>query len=419
MRTQSILTLLACFVLSGLTMPAVACPPGDCDDCETWNPETETCDWDCTADQCCDGGSCVDDCPTGECCDEGNCEPMEMDSLTSNKASACIGCDITFTATTDPTGYEDDVEWSGGGEPETGSGATFTTHWDTSGTKTVTAVLCDSSESKQVTIVKVDKVVESGTTDEGPIYVCPDDTVSLEAKSNPSDTSFPSGEPHWSIESQPEGASASLSPSSGSTTTTLSGITKYGEYVIKAKCGDSDSGDSITVSTPSTSGPWEDWIPFSDCPPENWSFLEDDCDNWLSVYCDSTNHLSAQAFSWWYTNGQPPWVNRGTEVGCCVWNGGSNLAQYKYSFPGKKLYLKTEQVSCNNHKGFWDPHGEGCTWYYCFRFVTFDCVTSGANPNVNWYRDSDICYCEMGTWPNPSSSDNCPGSPGIHPGYPD
>jgi len=79
---------------------------------------------------------------------------MEMDSVTSNKASACIGCDITFTATTDPNGYEDDVEWSGGDEPATGSGATFTTHWDTSGTKTVTAVLCDSSMSKDVYIAE-------------------------------------------------------------------------------------------------------------------------------------------------------------------------------------------------------------------------------------------------------------------------
>jgi len=74
MRIKSILPLLVCFVLSGLTLPAVACPPGDCDDCETWDPETETCEWDCSSGQCCDGGSCVDDCPTGSCCDGSCCD---------------------------------------------------------------------------------------------------------------------------------------------------------------------------------------------------------------------------------------------------------------------------------------------------------------------------------------------------------
>ena len=281
-------------------------------------------------------------------------------------------------------------------------------------------VMSETYDSCVVYVVGANSIVEQGTTDEGPLYVCPDDTVNLEVKPNPSFASFPSGEPHWTIESEPNGSNASLNPSSGSATTTLSGITKLGEYVIKAQCGDSDTGDTITVHTPSTSGLWEDWIPFSDCPPENWSFLDDDCDNWLSVYCDSNNHLSSQAFSWWYTKGQPPWVNRGTEVGCCVWIGGYNLAQYKHSFPGKFLYLKTEQISCNNHWGIFDPHGEGCYLYYCYRFVTFDCVTNGATPNINWYRDSDICYCSLGSWPDPCSADSCPGSPGgKHPGYPD
>lgn len=39
-----------------------------------------------------------------------------------------------------------------GGNPSTGSGSTFTTYWDTTGTKTVKASLCGSSKSKQVTI---------------------------------------------------------------------------------------------------------------------------------------------------------------------------------------------------------------------------------------------------------------------------
>ena len=55
-------------------MPAVACPPGDCDDCETWNEETKTCDWDCTTGQCCQNDDCVATCSGCYKCVDNYCE---------------------------------------------------------------------------------------------------------------------------------------------------------------------------------------------------------------------------------------------------------------------------------------------------------------------------------------------------------
>jgi hypothetical protein len=336
---------------------------------------------------------------------------MEMDSVTSNKASACVGCDITFTATTDPTGYEDDVEWSGGGEPATGSGATFTTHWDTSGTKTVTAELCDSEESKQVTIVKVDKVVESGTTDEGPIYVCPDDTVSLEAKPNPSDASFPSGEPHWSIQSQPEGASASLSSSSGSATTTLSGLTKLGEYVIKAQCGDSDSGDTIIVSTAPTSGYWVNFVPYFSCPrlidPDcnlEWrDDVSDVCTNMITITC-----FPGECFYKYFFNG--------VEVGRCPWPDAHNQFWYKISLDDKQ-FLETKHTSGNNENS---SSGAGCDGYYCWRTEKYDCLNKEPIDEGVWWERWTSPVFKFGS-PTPGHYEACPGPTGggPHPFWPD
>jgi len=90
---------------------------------------------------------------------------VKVDSVTSNFNVRCIGCDITFTVTTNPSGYYDLIEWSRGGTPPSQSGgATFTTHWDTAGIKTVTATCCDSSKNKQVTIVEVDYVTSNKDT---------------------------------------------------------------------------------------------------------------------------------------------------------------------------------------------------------------------------------------------------------------
>lgn len=69
--------------------------------------------------------------------------------------------------------------------------------------------------------------------------------MTLEAKPNPEGAPFPDGEPHWTLQ-KPDGSSASLSASTGSVTT-LSGTNKFGQYIVTAKCCESDEGDSISV----------------------------------------------------------------------------------------------------------------------------------------------------------------------------
>jgi hypothetical protein len=106
----------------------------------------------------------------------------------------------------------------------------------------------DGNDYCEVWVCEVSEVVERWTADPGPIYVCLNSTVYLEAKPYPSGASFPSGEPHWTIESQPPGGGASLSLSSGSAIVALYGFSKAGNYVVKARCGTLDTGDSITVT---------------------------------------------------------------------------------------------------------------------------------------------------------------------------
>lgn len=78
---------------------------------------------------------------------------IEVTQVTSDKDSAVLCENITFTVTTDPSGYENLVTWSGGGNPASqNGGATFTTRWPCIGGKTVTATCGDSSKSKNVTV---------------------------------------------------------------------------------------------------------------------------------------------------------------------------------------------------------------------------------------------------------------------------
>ncbi len=146
--------------------------------------------------------------------------------------------------------------WYGYGNWDYSSGGTPSHTYDTAGAYWVYLYVYDDdggwrsqySDSCRVYVVEVDKVVKSGTADEGPLYVCLNGTVDLQAKPNPAGASFPTGEPHWSIENQPSRANATLNPSSGSATTTLGNLTKPEDYIVKAKCGNSDTGDSITVT---------------------------------------------------------------------------------------------------------------------------------------------------------------------------
>ena len=270
--------------------------------------------------------------------------------------------------------------------------------------------------TRLVSAVEVDKIVEYGTDDKGPLYVCPGDIVDLEAKPNPSDASFPTLHPEWSIESQPEGGNAYLYYSWGDTNT-LNGLDKRGEYKVKAKCGSNDAGDTIIVYVANTTYKLFDWLPSFGCGPldiENQQFTRDDCDNWLSVYCDSENHLGSKAFSWWYNEGSP--IPRETEVGCCVWLGGRNAFRYYFSYPGKKLFLATEQASCNDSKHDW-LHQEGCWGYYCYRKVFYVC--DNGQKAITWWRNSgDSCPCEYGNMPEDADSECCPGPPMVHSGWP-
>ncbi|MFA5343323.1 MAG: hypothetical protein WC381_05105, partial [Kiritimatiellia bacterium] len=50
---------------------------------------------------------------------------------------AAIGQPVTFTMCTEPAGLEDLVSWRGGDDPENGQGASFTTLWNSGGTKYV------------------------------------------------------------------------------------------------------------------------------------------------------------------------------------------------------------------------------------------------------------------------------------------
>jgi len=256
-----------------------------------------------------------------------------------------------------------------------------------------------------VYVVEVDRVIEAGSDPEnqGPIYVCPCEYVVLEAKPNPAGASFPDGEPTWTLEEQPEGADAQLLPSGDMAV--LDELTELGDYVVKARCGSVDEGDEITVIVGGNPpGRWRDWLPDWNCPPENQAFRRDECDNWISVYCDSENYLNETAYSWWFNKDTP--TPRQTEVGCCVWNGGINLFRYWYSYPGPELYLRTEHWTCDPLKGCLADF-QGCPWHWCYRYVSFHCWHGV--PIVLWKRKAvgDTCPCTV-DFPRPEDDEHCP-----------
>ncbi len=64
----------------------------------------------------------------------------------------CPSGEVTFTTSTIPAGYAHLIPWTGGGVPETGTGASFVTYWTTSGTKTVTAGCGPNARTATVTV---------------------------------------------------------------------------------------------------------------------------------------------------------------------------------------------------------------------------------------------------------------------------
>ncbi len=266
--------------------------------------------------------------------------------------------------------------------------------------------------TRTVTVVKVDKLVQYGTNNEGPIRICPGDSANLEAKPYPTGASFPSGEPHWTIVEQSSGTNAYLSSLWGPTTT-VGGLTKPGEYVVvRARCGNVDTGDTITVKTPELSGLWEEFVPGFGCgiipdPPCLLGYTAeepDSCGHKVIIACVQYSLPWCRFFYWYWTESME------TEIGECIWGKGDNRWWYKKSNYPPKVFLKTKNTSRNDEPG---TDGEGCQGYWCWRTTIYDCVDGGAPQRV-WRRSNDL---SLPSWAE-DDGEPCPGPPGIHPYYP-
>jgi len=229
--------------LSILCLPAVGCPP---------DPPIPP--------PCCPGG-----CGDCEWCPDCSCQCLEVYAGPYSWAG-CVDCEMLFSSDIPAPCCLEGVHWSTApaGDPAEGYGrddigCTFITRWHTPGVKTVTVTLpCGSSASTNVTIFWVDKVVETGTNDEGPLYVCPNSSVVLEAKPAPPTDAPWMWVPRdcdiaWSIESKPDGSNPSLTPNPDypydrPDKARLSNLDKRGDYVVKAASSCDGHSDTITVT---------------------------------------------------------------------------------------------------------------------------------------------------------------------------
>lgn len=254
-----------------------------------------------------------------------------------------------------------------------------------------------------VTAVKVDKVVEQGTSNEGPIGICPGNTVNLQAVPYPAGASFPWGEPHWTIVEKSWGTNAYLYYSWGPTNT-VAGLNNFQEYVVvRARCGDFDTGDTITVTTQLENEiPWGCYSPtwgtwptscMLICDGED-SYELDDCGNELEFSCcepDGSGGTNC-AYRVFYNN---------TLLSSCVFGYSPENEVYRKiaTIVGTdlKVITKIKHINTETNKA-----GGGCTGYYCAKFYTYDCVT-GASSTI-WQRNQDHPPI------NESDGDNgCPG----------
>lgn len=90
-------------LLLSSTVLASPCPPPDCGDCYTWDPNIEECVWDCVDCQVCEDCNCVKD-PNVECDHDTDCgDPNCWDCVDCN----CV-CDDSGNET-DEISYEPDV----------------------------------------------------------------------------------------------------------------------------------------------------------------------------------------------------------------------------------------------------------------------------------------------------------------------
>ncbi len=164
MKTRYGIFLIFCLLLSFmLRVQALGCgcsgsKPGSC--------------YKCVNGSWVEYGNCWGGCPCCDFCSDCWCTtcPITGGNL-AGPNELYVGWNTIFALTINtggaPCGYCD-IEWSGGGEPATQQGgATFTTHWDTIGEKTVTATSssCSWSFSKEVTVFTLDLSI-SGVPDE-------------------------------------------------------------------------------------------------------------------------------------------------------------------------------------------------------------------------------------------------------------
>lgn len=75
----------------------------------------------------------------------------------ANREAGFPGDSVTFEASPDPGCSANEVQWSGGGDPETGTGRRFVTRFMAGGTFTVIARCGESSSQVSVTICPVDE----------------------------------------------------------------------------------------------------------------------------------------------------------------------------------------------------------------------------------------------------------------------
>ena len=111
---------------------------------------------------------------------------------------------------------------------------------------------CDDkmdTDTVDVRVVEVDNIVHCVPPydNDGTLYACVGGSINLLAFSNPVGGGFPEGEPHWDINSQPPGGSATLSSTSGSSIVSLDNINQTGTYKVEAKSGTTDPGYEITI----------------------------------------------------------------------------------------------------------------------------------------------------------------------------
>ena len=233
----------ACNECDGQGNCVSACDPCACKECDG----AGNCFITCNHNECkqCDGlGHCVSFCDLNcqECNGYGSCIDILVTSISSDITIACVECSIHFEATAVPEEQEDKIRWSApGGDPNSGSGASFSTNWARPGSKTVTARICDSSKSKDVTIVGVDKIQVYAEASWQEVTDCnmvvlQGTKYTFKALPAPQGAGWPSGPPIWS------GAA------SGSGETIEATFATGGAKTLTAKCGTcGEPGKSVNI----------------------------------------------------------------------------------------------------------------------------------------------------------------------------